>query len=80
MAVGNFDWQLLDGYDFSVGAEIVNGTGEVRINARDEAAPDEAALIVNMPAEKALDLARLLARQAHEAMRAKFVNDHVTSG
>jgi len=74
--MSNYDWQALDGYDIAIGAESVNGTGEVRINAHQ----DDDTVIFDMPAEKALDLARLLARQAHEAMRAKFVNDHVTSG
>lgn len=78
--LSNYDWETLPGYDLSVGAEVMNGTGEVRINARNEAEPDRDALILDMPAEKALDLAVLIARQAHEAMRAKFTSDHITSG
>lgn len=78
--MSNYDWQAIEGYGLSVGAEIMNGTGEVRISVLEETAPDDDVVTVDMPAEKALDLARLIARQAHEAMRAKFVSDHITSG
>lgn len=74
--MSNYDWETLPGFDIGVGAEIVNGTGEVRVNAHQ----DDDTVIVDMTADQALNFARLLARKAHEAMGAKFVNDHLTSG
>jgi hypothetical protein len=74
--VSNYDWETLPGFDVSVGAEIVNGTGQVRINAHQ----GEDTVILTMPAERALDFARLLSQQAHEAMRAKWNEANILSG
>ena len=74
--MSNYNWETLPGFDVSVGAEVVNGTGEVRINAHQH----EDTVILTMDAERALDLARLLSQQAHEAMRAKWNEANINSG
>ena len=74
--MSNYDWVTLQDFDVSVGAEVVNGTGQVRVNAHQ----DDDTVILTMPAERALDFARLLSQQAHEAMRAKWNEDNILSG
>jgi len=74
--VSNYDWETLPGFDVSVGAEVVNGTGQVRINAHQ----DEDTVILTMTPDQALDFAKLLSQQAHEAMRAKWDEANILSG
>ena len=75
-AVSNYNWEPLPGFDVGVGAEVVNGTGTVRVNAH----AGEDTVILNMSAEQALDFARLLSQQAHEAMRAHWNESNINSG
>lgn len=74
--MSNYNWETLPGFDIGVGAEIINGTGMVRINAHH----GEDTVILTMTSDHALDFARLLSQQAHEAMRAKWNEDNILSG
>ena len=74
--MSNYNWESLRGFDIGIGAEVVNGTGMVRVNAHD----GDDTVILNMSADQALDFARLLSQQAHEAMRAKWNEDNILSG
>ena len=82
-AVSNCNWERLRGYEeqILVGAEVVNGTGEVRLEFLQEpASPDSESLFLTMTPDGALDFAKLLSRQAHEAMRAKWDEANINSG
>ena len=62
-----------------VGAEVVNGTGDVGLRFEAEPVPGIEAATVDFtltPGE-ALDFAKLLSRQAHEAMRAKWNESNI---
>jgi hypothetical protein len=78
--VSNYNWESLKGFEDQVlvGAEVVNGTGDVKLNTRQHAGGDSDAVILTMPAEKALDLARLISRQAHDAMRQQWNEANLT--
>lgn len=81
--MSNCNWEHLRGYEehVLVGAEVVNGTGEVRLRLYQEAGDvDAGAVHLNMTADEALDFARLLSQQAHEAMRAKWNEVNILSG
>ena len=84
--VSNCNWENLRGFEgrILVGAEIVNGTGEVRLRLFETAEPlrgeDGDAVFFTLTADQALDFARLLSQQAHEAMRAKWNEAHILFG
>jgi hypothetical protein len=81
--MSNCNWEPLRGYEglILVGAEVINGTGEVGLKFESEPVPgiDPDIVHFTLTPEEALEFARLLSRQAHEAMRAKW-NEHNLTG
>lgn len=84
--MSNCNWESLRGFEEQVlvGAEVVNGTGEVRLKLYQKPesmrGEDGDVVFLTMTTGQALDFALLLSQQAHEAMRAKWNEDHVLSG
>jgi hypothetical protein len=80
--VSNYNRESLKGFEeqIVVGAEVVNGTGGVQLFAREHNGEDADSVIFNFTPEQALDFARLLSQQAHEAMRAKWNEANINSG
>jgi hypothetical protein len=80
--MSNSNWESLRGFEglILVGAEVMNGTGEVGLKFEAEPIPGIAAEGVDftLTPEEALEFARLLSRQAHEAMRAKWDEHNLT--
>jgi hypothetical protein len=81
--VSNYNFKSLPGFEEQViiGAEVINATGRVTLRFwqdPDGSAGDGEAVYLDMDAEKALELARLLSRQAHEAIRAKWNDENIT--
>jgi hypothetical protein len=81
--VSNYNWESLPGFEeqVKVGAEVINGIGQVALRFwqdPDGSAGDGEAVFLDMGAEKVLELARLLSRQAHEAIRAKWNEENIT--
>jgi hypothetical protein len=80
--MGNSNWESPRGYEglILVGAEVINGTGEVGLKFEAEPVPGIEPGIVHftLTPEEALEFARLLSRQAHEAMRAKWDERNLT--
>ncbi len=82
--MSNSNWESLCGFEghIMVGAEVVNGTGDVSLRFEEEAepAPGQERGIVHftLTCGEALELAKLLSRQAHEAMRAKWNERNIT--
>jgi hypothetical protein len=77
--VSNYDLESLKDFEeqVTVGAEIVNGTGDVKLVARQHPGDDADTVILHFTPERALDFARLLSQQAHEAMRAKWNEENL---
>jgi hypothetical protein len=80
--VSNYSKEALRGFEdnITVGAEIANGTGEVMLTASQHDGDDADTVILHFTPEQALDFARLLSRQAHEAMRAKWNEENIVPG
>ena len=80
--MSNYNTGSLKGFEEQVfvGAEVVNGTGDVKFTARQDDGEDAGTVILHFTPEQALDLARLLSQQAHEAMRAKWDEANINSG
>jgi hypothetical protein len=82
--VSNYDWKHLRGYEerILVGAEEVNGTGEVRLRIEEGTPGTDGrnGVFLSMPADDALEFAKLLSRQAHQAMRVKWNEANILSG
>jgi hypothetical protein len=81
--VSNYDWERLRGFEKQVlvGAEIVNGRGDVWLKVFDDETDQASSYIhLRMTPDQALDFAKLLSRQAHEAMRAKWDEANILSG
>lgn len=80
--MGNYSREALKGFEEQVivGAEVVNGTGDVMLTARQHEGDDAETVILHMTPEQALDFAVLLANQAHEAMRQQWKERHLFSG
>jgi hypothetical protein len=81
--VSNSNWEHLRGYEdrILVGAEVINGTGEVGLKFFEEAGPDKGDMVFfTLTIDAALDFARLLSAQAHEAMRAKWNESNLNVG
>jgi hypothetical protein len=82
--VSNSNWESLPGFEnlIVVGAEVVQGTGMVGLRLEAEPVPgiESATLLYSLTAEDALYLAKLLARQAHEAMLAKWQEENLNIG
>ena len=81
--MSNFDWERLHGFEKQVlvGAEIVNGRGDVWLKVYDDETDQASSYVyLHMTPGQALDFAKLLSRQAHEAMRAKWDEAHILSG
>ena len=82
--MSNYDWERLRGYEEQVlvGAEEVNGTGEVRLRIEEGFPGTEGwnGVFLSMSADDALEFAKLLSRQAHKAMRAKWNEANINSG
>ena len=81
--MSNYDWERLRGFEKQVlvGAEIVNGRGDVWLKVYDDESDEASGHVhLNMTADQALDFAKLLSQQAHEAMRAKWNEDNILSG
>jgi hypothetical protein len=81
--VSNYGKESLRGFEdeVTVAAEIINGTGEVRLELHEDREPalgGDVDMLFSFTPEQALDLARLLSRQAHEAMRAKWDEENLT--
>lgn len=80
--MSNSNWESLPGFEglIVVGAEVVNGTGEVGLRFEDEPVPgiESDTIVYTLTPEQALDFARLLSRQAHEAMRAKWEEKNIS--
>jgi len=78
--VSNYNWERLRGYEeqILVGNEEVNGTGLVYLKLCYQD-PDQSCHLL-LPAEDALEFAKLLSRQAHEAMRVKWDEANILSG
>ena len=81
--VSNYNWESLPGFEeqVTVGAEVINSTGEVELRFwQDPAGPVKGgeSVYLSMTADKALEFARLLSRQAHEAIRAKWNEENIT--
>ncbi len=78
--MSNYNRESLKGFEelVIVGAEVVNGTGDVTLYARQHDGEDAESVILHFTPTQALDFARLLSQQAHEAMRAKWNEDHLT--
>lgn len=76
--MSNCNFEALRGFEdrIIVGAEVVNGTGEVRVEFY-QATDDFSGVHHTLTPEQALDLARLLSQQAHEAMRAKWNEENL---
>lgn len=81
--MSNYNWKSLRGYEdlILVGAEVINGTGEVGLKFETEPVPGIEPGIVHftLAPEDALEFAKLLSQQAHEAMRARW-NEHNLTG
>ena len=80
--MSNYDREALRGFGerVIVGAEVVNGTGDVMLFARQHDGEDSHSVILHFTPDQALDFARLLSQQAHEAMRAKWNEANILSG
>jgi hypothetical protein len=79
--VSNSNWESLEGFEGLIvaGAEVINGTGEVGLRFEAEPVPGIDAAIVHftLTPDEALEFAKLLSRQAHEAMRAKWNESNI---
>jgi hypothetical protein len=77
--MSNYNWEPLKGYEDNilVGAEVVNGTGTVGLRLSNEAEPEPVYLYFDLTPEEALDFAKLLSKQAHEAMQARWNERHL---
>jgi hypothetical protein len=82
--VSNYGWERLRGYEeqIMVGAGEVNGTGEVCLRIEEGVPGTDGwnGFFLSMSADDALEFARLLSRQAHEAMRDKWNEANILSG
>ena len=80
--MSNYNWKALKGLEelVSVGAEVVNGTGQVQVRVRQEPGEEAEKVFLGMTAGQALDFASLLADQAHEAMREQWKERHLYGG
>ena len=80
--MSNYDRESLRGFGerVIVSAEVVNGTGDVMLFARQHDGEDSDSVILHFTPDQALDFARLLSQQAHEAMRAKWNGANILSG
>ena len=82
--MSNCGWERLRGYEEQVlvGAEEVNGTGEVRLRVEQGTPGTEEwmGVFLSMSIDDALEFAKLLSRQAHNAMRAKWNEANILSG
>lgn len=80
--MSNSNWESLRGFEglIVVGAEVINGTGDVGLRFEAEPVPgiDTAIVHFTLTPDEALDLAKLLSQQAHEAMRAKWNEDNIS--
>lgn len=73
--MSNYDWQTDKSGTFRIGAEVVNGTGQLVIRSA-----DERDLYAEMTADEALELASTLANQAFEAKRVQWRTAHLANG
>lgn len=80
--MSNYNWESLKGFEeqVSVSAEVINGTGDVRVDVKQEPREDAEMVMLHMTPEQALDFAVLLANQAHEAMRVRWKERHLFNG
>ena len=81
--MSNCNWEGLRDYERQVlvGAEVANGTGEVSLRFFQDPSGDGGdAVFLTMTPDRALDFARLLSQQAHEAMRARWNEANINSG
>ena len=70
--MSNYDRELLFGGQVRVGAEVINGTGDVQVDVAQGPGEDAESVMLSMTPEQALDFARLLADKAHEAMAVRW--------
>ena len=80
--MSNYNYESLPGFEEQVivGAEIINGTGQVELRLWQNPAgrvDGGEAVYLCIDAKKALEFARLLSQQAHEAIRAKWNEENI---
>jgi transcriptional regulator len=75
--MSNYSYNTLPGFEEQVivGAEEINGTGEVVLKVYDEA-DDEEGVYLKFTPEETLELSRLLAEKANEALANKARINH----
>jgi hypothetical protein len=80
--VSNYNHESLKGFEelVIIGAEVINGTGDVKLTVRQHEGEDADTVILHFTPDQALDFARLLSRQAHEARRAKWNEENLYHG
>ena len=79
--MSNYDWEHLRGFEKQVlvGAEMTGR--EVYLKLYQEPEDDAGESVhLHMTSDQALDFAKLLSQQAHEAMRAKWNEANILSG
>jgi hypothetical protein len=80
--VSNYNFESLKGFEeeILVAAEVINGTGDVKLVVSPPGTGGEESVIVHFTPDQALAFARLVSQQAHEAMRAKWDEDNLSHG
>jgi hypothetical protein len=69
--MSNYDYTTLEGFEEQVivGAEMINGTGQVVMKTYESADPNAEPVFLAFTPDEALKLSRLLAEKADEALR-----------
>ena len=82
--MSNYDWESDKGGYFTVGAEVINGTGQVTIRTPipdgTQDCPPGRDFWETMTADEALDIGRVIINQAWQAKQAKWREDNTGHG